>query len=141
MNKIGHDWKIFKLLYLNTIPGTRWPAVRPELEKFRHFGTIVQVLGAFLWVNFAKYWSYCGKNALLLGKFSLLSMATYLKRIQSSGHTVMVCLHLTYLCKVTWLYKVFKLKFSKNIKGGEIIRPKFSHFRFAKDTKTVVLGN
>ena len=47
--------------------------VWPDLAKFRHFGTILKVLGKFLQVYlvFSKMWIFLWQKMLLLGKFSL----------------------------------------------------------------------
>ena len=40
-----------------------------DLAKFRNFGTILKVLGKFLWVYlvFGKFLSYCSKNVFTIG--------------------------------------------------------------------------
>ena len=50
--------------------------------KFSHFGTMFKVLGQnFEGLVFAKLWILLSKNALILGKFSLLEIAKYFKII------------------------------------------------------------
>ena len=48
-------------------------SVWPDLAKLYHFGTLFKVLGKFVrvYLKFAKFLSYFGKNVILLGKFSL----------------------------------------------------------------------
>ena len=55
--------------------------VWPDLAKFRHFGKSLQVFSKFLtvYILFGKMRSLLWHFLLLLGKFSLLEMAKYLK--------------------------------------------------------------
>ena len=51
------------------------PAVRPDLAKFRHLGTLA-ILKVFMWY-LANFWIYFSEFLHVIGKFSLLLMATY----------------------------------------------------------------